>query len=132
MELATIKTPCEYKIVKDWFFKNYPTEYYAWIAGMRLGNYMEPKWVTTGEPVDLAPLGVDVDVIPGPYPPGGYSPIPYPWVNCMCLSRNCPIFTTGPTSPCEQSSTYPDVQFGFADCRSETFRVICERNVLTN
>lgn len=133
MRLARIKTACDYGIVEKWFFNDYPTDYYAWIGGMRFGFDMQAKWIGRGmepEPVDLSPFGWDVNFLPGPYPPGGYDPIPYPWVNCMCVSRNCPLFIATPTEPCEQTPTYPpQIKFSFADCRITTFRIICEESI---
>ncbi len=133
MQLATIKTACDYGIVEKWFMNQHPTTYSAWIAGFRFGDYLQPAplWITTGEPLDFSQFNLKAEYIGGPYPPGGYSPIPYPWVNCLSVSRNCPLYTGGPTNPCTQSPVYPLLQFMWLDCRISTMRVICEETSYT-
>lgn len=126
LQLATIRTSCEYCILQNWFFTNFPTSYSAWIAGFRFGNYQAPFWITTGEPLNFAEFGLNDKCLSGPYPSGHYDPIAYPWVNCLSVSRNCPDFPSDPAQPCTQNTTSPDLQFTWKDCRFKSLRVICE------
>ncbi|CAL8102326.1 unnamed protein product [Orchesella dallaii] len=120
LTIATIRTDCEYGVFDRWFKVNYPTTYSVWIGAVRFGD--DAIWYPSKEPVDFSGFGFRY--IPGPYP--GYSPVPYPWINCVTVSRNCQPFSAGPTNPCTQTATKPDLQFLYQDCRDKRMRIVCE------